>query len=191
MNVLDLPLRSPASKEGASALAGSLRLHLEGYARLSPHECALLEQLIAQNIREVAPRRDLIREGERPRGVNIVIDGWACRYKQLPDGRRQVVSFFTPGDLCDANVFILKEMDHSIGAITRLHYAEIAPARFEELMASSPRIAQILWWHELVIAAIQREWTTNVGQRSAYERIAHSCGSKRSDLPGAAAAIGR
>jgi CRP-like cAMP-binding protein len=42
-------------------------------------------------------------------------------------------------------------------------------------MVESPRITQALWWHELVVAAIQREWTTNVGQRSAFERIAHLC----------------
>jgi len=124
-------------------------------------------------VREVGARRDLVREGEKPRAVNVVLDGWACRYKQLPDGRRQVVSFFLPGDLCDANVFILREMDHSIGAITKVRYAEIMPADFEDLMTQSPRITQALWWHELVTAAVQREWTTNVGQRSAYERIAH------------------
>lgn len=124
-------------------------------------------------MREIPPRRDIVREGEKPRCVNVVLDGWACRYKQLPDGRRQVVSFFLPGDLCDANVFILKEMDHSIGAITKVRYAEISPADFEELIAQSPRITQALWWHELVVAAVQREWTTNVGQRTAFERIAH------------------
>jgi CRP-like cAMP-binding protein len=34
-------------------------------------------------------------------------------------------------------------------------------------------LTQALWWHELVTAAIQREWTLNLGQRSAYERLAH------------------
>lgn len=133
----------------------------------------MIERLVRKNVRELAARRDLVREGEKPHAVNVVLDGWACRYKQLPDGRRQIVSFFLPGDLCDANVFILREMDHTIGAITRVQYAEISPADFEDLMASSPRITQALWWHELVIAAIQREWTTNVGQRTAYERLAH------------------
>ena len=124
-------------------------------------------------MREIGARRDIVREGEPPRAVRVVLEGWGCRYKQLPDGRRQVVSFFIPGDLCDANIFILKEMDHSIGSITPMKYAEIAPAEFETLMASSPRITQALWWHELVNAAVAREWTTNVGQRTAYERIAH------------------
>lgn len=150
-----------------------LQLHLEAFTKLSQQDRALIDRLTRKNVRDVGARRDIVREGEEPRAVNVVLEGWACRYKQLPDGRRQVVSFFIPGDLCDANVFILKEMDHSIGAITRVRYAEIMPDDFEALMESSPRITQALWWHELVVAAVQREWTTNVGQRSAYERIGH------------------
>lgn len=154
-------------------MGGALQLHLEAFAKLSQQDRALIDRLIRKNVREIPARRDLVREGEKPRAVNVVLEGWACRYKQLPDGRRQVVSFFLPGDLCDANVFILREMDHSIGAITRVRYAEIMPSDFEALMAQSPRVTQALWWHELVTAAVQREWTTNVGQRTAYERIAH------------------
>lgn len=151
----------------------ALQLHLEAFAKLSQDDRALIDRLLRKNVRDVGARRDLVREGDKPRAVNVVLEGWACRYKQLPDGRRQIVSFFIPGDLCDANVFILREMDHSIGAITKVRYAEILPDDFEHLMSSSPRITQALWWHELVVAAVQREWTTNVGQRSAYERIAH------------------
>ncbi len=151
----------------------ALHLHLEAFTRLSQADRSLINGMLRKRVREVAARRDMVREGDRPHAVNVILDGWACRYKQLPDGRRQVVSFFIPGDLCDANVFILKQMDHSIGAITKVRYAEIMPDDFADLMAASPRITQALWWHELVTASVQREWTTNVGQRSAYERIAH------------------
>ena len=154
-------------------MVAALQLHLEAFVRLSRDDRALINKLTSKNVRQIDARRDIIREGDKPRAVNIVLDGWGCRYKQLPDGRRQVVAVFIPGDLCDANVFILREMDHNIGAITRMRYAEIGAADFEGLLLQSPRIAQALWWHELVIAATQREWTTNVGRRSAFERVAH------------------
>ena len=32
-----------------------------------------------------------------------------------------------------------------------------------------------LWWDTLVSASIQREWTVSLGQRSAYESLAHLC----------------
>lgn len=145
---------------------------LEAFAKLSADDRAALAQ-VARNYRYVDPRRDVISEGDKPRHVHLVLDGWACRYKQLPDGKRQIVSLFVPGDFCDVNVYILKAMDHGIGAITRLKVALITPQEMDELTAERPRVTQALWWHELVAAAIQREWTLNLGQRSAYERLAH------------------
>lgn len=121
----------------------------------------------------VPARRDLIREGEKPEFSYLIVEGWAGRYKTLPDGRRQIVSFSIPGDFCDLNVYVLKEMDHSIGAITRLSVADISREEMDELTTRDPRITQGLWWEALVNAAIQREWTLNIGQRTAYERIAH------------------
>lgn len=75
--------------------------------------------------------------------------------------------------LCDTNVFILRKMDHSLSTVTEVKLAEISQFEFQEIMENSPRISQALWWSELVTVATQREWTTNIGQRTAYERIAH------------------
>lgn len=145
---------------------------LEAFTKLSSDDRAALAEL-SRNSRFVDARRDLISEGDKPRFVHLVLDGWACRYKQLPDGKRQIVSLFVPGDFCDVNVYILKAMDHSIGAITRLKVALISPDDMNALTTERPRITQALWWHELVTAAVQREWTLNLGQRTAYERIGH------------------
>lgn len=147
-------------------------LKLEAFTKLSADDRTALVQA-SRNFRYVEARRDLIAEGDKPRYVHMVLDGWACRYKQLPDGKRQIVALFVPGDFCDVNVFILKAMDHSIGAITRLKVAMITPEEMNALTTERPRITQALWWHELVTAAVQREWTLNLGQRSAYERLAH------------------
>jgi len=153
-------------------LGPALSLRLEAFTRLSQDDKAAIAEL-SKVSRVVAPRRDVIREGENPRYIHLMVDGWACRYKTLPDGRRQIVSFFVPGDFCDLNVYILKEMDHSVGAITRLSVADISRDDMDRLTASHPRVTQALWWEELVNVAIQREWTLNIGQRTAYERIAH------------------
>jgi CRP-like cAMP-binding protein len=153
-------------------MAPALSLRLEAFTRLSPEDRAVIAT-ISQVSRIIPPRHDLIREGENPRFVHLMVDGWACRYKALPDGRRQIVAFFVPGDFCDLNVYVLKEMDHGIGAITRLSVADISREEMDSVTAAHPRITQALWWESLVQVAIQREWTLNVGQRSAYERIAH------------------
>jgi CRP-like cAMP-binding protein len=145
---------------------------LERFTKLSSDERAALAQL-AHNVRVIEARRDLIGEGDEPRFVHLVLDGWGCRYKTLPDGKRQIVSIFLAGDFCDVNAFILRYMDHSVGALTRLKVAVITPEDMRAFSEGRPRIAQALWWEELVAMSIQREWTLNLGQRTAYERLGH------------------
>src|SRR5450631_762880 len=125
------------------------------------------------DVREVGAREDVISQGDRTGGVKLLLDGFACRYKVLEDGRRQIVAYFVPGDLCDLRVFILKRMDHSIGAIAPSRVATIAPDDMLKLMHTFPALTRALWWSTLVEEAIAREWIVNVGQRNALERMAH------------------
>ena len=146
---------------------------LEQFVRLSVADRQILGRAASHRVRKFAPRTDIIREGEQPRDVHLILSGWACRYKQLEDGRRQVVALFLPGDVCDLNVFILKQMDHSIGTITGVTVADLSREFLEHIRTDFPRIATALWWETLVTVSIQREWTLNLGQRTASERIAH------------------
>lgn len=119
------------------------------------------------------PRHDIAREGENPSVVRLLVSGWACRYKDLPDGRRQIVGFFLPGDFCDLNIYILREIDHSIGALTAVRYYEIQPQQFQAVIEERPHLLRALLWHEMVTSGIQREWLLSIGQRSPLERLAH------------------
>ncbi|WP_246465408.1 Crp/Fnr family transcriptional regulator [Novosphingobium jiangmenense] len=148
-------------------------LRLRSLAALSPEGCGLLRAVLGQRMRQIPSRADIVREGDPPRVVRVFHEGWACRYKQLPDGRRQIVAFFIPGDLCDSGVFLLDRMDHSIAAITPVKLGEILPADFVHLAREAPDLAEALTISELVTVAIQREWTLGLGQRSALERVAH------------------
>src|SRR5215211_6204911 len=90
---------------------------LSRFASFDDAEIAALEQLSA--VTENLPRgRDLIRQGERPDHLFLLLDGWAYRYKVLEDGRRQILGYLIPGDLCDLHLTFLDEMDHSIGLLT-------------------------------------------------------------------------
>ena len=151
----------------------SLIRKLEHFVRLSQTDRVILDRAASERVRRFGPRADITREGDRPKDVHLILSGWACRYKQLEDGRRQVVSFFLPGDLCDLNIFILREMDHSIGTITPVSIADLSRDFFDEMSAGHPRIVTAFWWESLVNAAVQREWTMNLGQRTALERMAH------------------
>lgn len=154
-------------------LVAQLILNLERYVRFSEEDRRGLDGLGFASIVEARARGDIVREGDNPTVVRLVIEGWACRYKDLPDGRRQIVGFFLPGDFCDLNVYILQTMDHSIGAITSVRYLAIPPETLEKLAEQRPRVARALLWHELVNSSVQREWLLNIGARSALERMAH------------------
>ncbi|ACA20667.1 transcriptional regulator, Crp/Fnr family [Methylobacterium sp. 4-46] len=145
---------------------------LEHFVRLSASDRAALELLTASPRRTYAPRENIICEGESPRVLRLALSGWACRYKTLEDGRRAIVGLLLPGDLCDLNVFILRKMDHSLAALTPVSLAEISSNTFNALTLAHPRVLQALWWETLVRESIQRQWTANLSQRDASERVA-------------------
>lgn len=121
----------------------------------------------------VEARTDIAREGENPKVIRLLVSGWACRYKDLPDGRRQIVGFFLPGEFCDLNIYILSELDHSIGALTAVRYYDIQPQQFQDVIDQRPQLLRALLWHEMVSAGIQRAWLVSIGQRSPLERLSH------------------
>lgn len=148
---------------------------LESFQSFSDASKKAILSLSTVRARMSKPGDDMICEGDEPKSIYLVVDGWACRYKMLEDGRRQILAFFVPGDLCDLHVYILDAMDHSIGAITPVRYASIAPKELETLCDNHPRVMRSLWWESLVSGSIQREWLVSAGQRSAFEALAHLC----------------
>jgi CRP-like cAMP-binding protein len=150
-----------------------LALKLRRFAKLSDGDVHAIGEACRRSIHTARARRDIIREGEATRCLLLVIDGWVIRYKMLSDGRRQIVSLLLPGDLCDLNVFLLDEMDHSIGTLTPVTFAEMSREPVETMCRDRPSLARALCLDNLVGAAIQREWTVSLGQRTARERIAH------------------
>ncbi|GJD41129.1 MULTISPECIES: Crp/Fnr family transcriptional regulator [Methylobacterium] len=145
---------------------------LEQFTKLSCDDRQALENAVCKR-RTIAKHADIISEGDDPHHVNLILDGWACRYKHLDDGRRQIISLFVPGDLCDSHVYLLREMDHSIVALTPVRLAEISRAALEQVANDNVRVTKALWWNTLVTVAVQREWTVNLGQRTALERLGH------------------
>lgn len=139
---------------------------------LGDEEVQVLESL-SRNPKTYAANRDLIREGRKPEHVFLVMSGWAYRYKLLPNGNRQILAYLIPGDLCDVHIFLFDEMDHSIGLLSEAQVAAIPSDEMLEVMERFPKIERALWWSTLVDEATLREWLLNVGQRDAYERLAH------------------
>jgi len=144
---------------------------LQSVGNLAKADLDLLEALVS-DVRDFGARRDIIREGEKPDHVHLMLEGWSCRYQVLPDGSKQITAFLLPGDFCDVHVTMLGEMDHSIGALNAARVAFISRDVMRELI-ERPAIARALWWASLVDEAVLRAWIVNFGRRDSFERVAH------------------
>jgi CRP-like cAMP-binding protein len=151
--------------------AGPLVAKLETVTALPAEDREALTALCSE-ARELGARRTVIREGDRPDFVHLILDGWAARYSLLGDGGRQITAFLIPGDFCDLHVTILGAMDHSIATLTRAAIAYVPRAAIEALTAR-PAVARAFWWATLVDEAVLRAWLVNVGRRDAGEAIGH------------------
>jgi CRP-like cAMP-binding protein len=145
---------------------------LQRYGPLSDADRLWLAEALGTR-RQVAARTDIVVEGEDPRAVNVVLDGWACRYKQLADGRRQIVSLILPGDPYDSNPFLHDRMDHAVCALTPVILAHVRGSAMQDLTARSPNLNEAFHRETLANASIQREWTVSLGCRTGIERLAH------------------
>lgn len=145
---------------------------LSGFASLSSREITALSAATAAP-RQYSAKEDLIREGDRPGPVFIVLEGWACRYKILPNGARQILAYLMPGDACDLHVGLLAEMDHSIQAITPALVATIGRVEMDRIMDQYPVISKAMYLGQLIDEGTMRAWITSMGRRASIERAAH------------------
>jgi len=145
---------------------------LHGFSPLSGEETAALSEATSLP-RKVPARTDLIREGDRPGPVFVILEGWACRYKILPNGTRQVLAFLMPGDSCDLHAGLLAEMDHSIQAITPALVATIERVEMDRIMDGHRGVAKAMYMGQLIDEGTMRAWITSMGRRTSIERAAH------------------
>ena len=99
--------------------------------------------------------------------------GWACSYKLLPDGGRQVIDFPIPGDIIGLRSVLLHASDHSFATITDVTVAEISARQLVEAFERQPRLGVAMLWAVSRDEAMVVEHLVNCGRRSAMVRIAH------------------
>lgn len=152
-------------------MANLLTRKLELFGALPEDDRRFLDKIVGTATKRVA-HEDLVQEGDIPEFVHLIVEGFACRYKLLEDGRRHIMAYLIPGDFCDAHIFILKTMDHAICTLAPSRVARIPRQDILEMM-SRPALARAMWWATLVDEATLREWLVNLGLREATQRVAH------------------
>ena len=130
---------------------------------------------LCTSARAVEANTVLVKQGERLKGVYLVLDGFAYRYKLLPRGQRQILGILLPGDFCDIQGAILGHSDHFTATLTDSAVVWVPREQVDELTLAPTRIARALWWAALVDECILRSWLANMGQQPADKWFVHFC----------------
>lgn len=145
---------------------------LSHFVTLSSEDKQLLRDSVVR-VKEYSENHEIISEGERPEYAHLVMEGWACRFKHQEQGRRAIMAYLIPGDLCDIHITLLDHMDHSIGALTPVKAALISREAIHSIFKENGALARAFFWSVLIEESITREWFVNVTCRSADKRLAH------------------
>jgi len=145
---------------------------LQRFVDLTAEELAIVQQL-ESTVVNVDRHAELIAEGEPKQQCFVILDGWATCYKQLPDGRRQVINFMIAGDFLGLRSLLLRISDHSVTALTDLRVSRFSAAELRHIMKEHPRIATAILWALSRDEAIVVEHLVDIGRRNAMERLGH------------------
>jgi CRP-like cAMP-binding protein len=148
-------------------------MKMEQFTAFTKEERTRLDAIITSKQREFQAQEDVIADGAHSDYCHVLLTGLACRYKILPDGERQIMAFLVPGDLCDAEIFILKRMDHAVGALTPSTTAMIHSSEMKTLLREVSSISEALWWGTMTDLGVLRERILDLGRRDSSERLAH------------------
>lgn len=149
-----------------------LTLKLSAFVALGPEDLETLARFHRRR-RTFLAGHEMIHEGQRNTSAFILAEGWACSFKLLPDGDRQIVDFQVPGDFLGLRSILLRTSDHSTEALTRIEASEVLASDLLDGFATAPRLATAVLWATSRDEAMVVEHLVNIGRRSAEVRMAH------------------
>lgn len=122
--------------DGAHAVSALVR-KLDGFAPLTEADRAALAGL-TRYVRPVERHTVLVEQDSVAEHAHIVLAGFASRYKRRATGRRQILAYLIPGDLCDLGALHGCPLDHTIETLTRCRIARVPRGLFRPARPASP-----------------------------------------------------
>ena len=122
---------------------------------------------------DVDAQSSVLMEKQATPHVYTVLEGVLYRHRTLQDRSRQILNFSMPGDIVGLQLAMMGEIHHSVTALTPAKLCVFERNKFYSLFSGHPELAHSVTW----IAATQETLLDNtivsLGQRNAYQRIAH------------------
>lgn len=111
-------------------------------------------------------------EGTRSEHLYTVLQGWAFRYKMLDDGRRQILNYALSADMLGLQGALMREMEHSVEALTPLTLCVFPRAKLWDLYSRFPSLAFDITWLAAREEQLIDEHLLSIGRRTSLERTA-------------------
>jgi CRP/FNR family transcriptional regulator, anaerobic regulatory protein len=137
-------------------------------SRCDDNELSRLEQI--KYYRSFQAGQTVIWAGDRMEFVGSVVSGIASLTQTMEDGRRQMVGLLLPSDFVGRPGRATAAFD--VTATTDLVMCCFRKKPFEELMTTTPHVAQRLLEMTLDELDAAREWMLLLGRKTAREKIA-------------------
>lgn len=153
---------------GADRLAAKLNT----FVQLSDGELDCLTKLQSRPS-TVKLGHALVQEGQTGHKAFILQAGWACSFKIMRDGSRQIIGFPIPGDCIGLRSVLLRTSDHSFSTLTEAVVSGVDASRMIGIFSEFPRLGAAILWAASREEAMVVEHLVNIGRRSALERTAN------------------
>lgn len=137
-------------------------------ARCEPDELKQLEDI--KYYRTYEPGQTVVWAGDRMDFVASVVAGAATLAQTMEDGRRQMVGLLLPSDFMGRPG--RDSVRYDVVAVSNLTMCCFRKAPFEQLIQTTPHIAERLLEMTLDELDAAREWMLVLGRKTAREKIA-------------------
>lgn len=144
----------------------------EALREFSPEELAFVKQFKTDELR-VDAGASFLRQGAGSEHLYTVLSGWAFRYKMLDDGRRQILNYALPADMVGLQGALMREMEHSVEALTPLVLCVFPRRKLWDLYNRFPSLAFDVTWLAAREEQLIDENLLSLGRRTALERAAY------------------
>jgi CRP-like cAMP-binding protein len=149
-----------------------LAAKLNSFVQLTEKELECLTRLQSRPS-SVKAGHALVQEGQTGHKAFILQAGWACSFKIMRDGSRQIIGFPIPGDCIGLRSVLLRTSDHSFSALTEATVSGVDASRMMAIFTEFPRLAAAILWAASREEAMVVEHLVNIGRRNALERTAN------------------
>lgn len=139
----------------------------------SGDEDRLLSRPSWQHYRGARPGEQVIVRNQPSEKVVMLCNGWAFRFFQLPNGRRQILNFLLPGDLFSAAALFEDRSSFSAEALTEVRLSIFQRTEIQTRFAANLDLSTTVAASCATAVSCADEFLTVLGQRSAEERIAY------------------